>query len=209
MARISEGYQKNKYNDIDFNYENIAFVPEDYAYKDDGEFDTGYDEYGNFVKYPKDIPFDGDPQFGDPQDDYEDDDRHYRDMGEMYGGDVGLLQEYSDPSSKVSKKELWNLKMDIEGLKKKVTDVQNTASDMPREYVKKICDFQSYPFETPISVDQDLNNWCSEVDDFIDDSLNFDDKNKYYVQSLRGGKGREYTGMLAESKLFRKILRTE
>lgn len=209
MARISEGYQKNKYNDIDFNCENIAFVPEDYAYQEDSEFDTGYDEYGNFVKYPKDIPFDGDPQFGDPQD-YEDDDRHYRDMGEMYGGDVGLLQEYSDPSSKVSKKELWNLKMDIEGLKKKVTDVQNTASDMPREYVKKICDFQSYPFETPISVDQDLNNWCSDVEDFIDDGLNFDDKNKYYVQSLRSDRGRkEYTGMLAESKLFEKILRAK
>lgn len=203
MARISEGYQKNKYDDIDFNCENIAFVPEDYSYQDDGEFDTGYDEYGNFVKYPKDIPFDGDPQFGDPQDN---EDRHYRDMGEMYGGDVGLLKEYSDPSSKVSKKELWNLKMDIEGLKKKVTDVQNTASDMPREYVKKICDFQSYPFETPISVDQDLNNWCSDVEDFIDDGLNFDDKNKYYVQSLRSNGGREYTGMLAESKLFRKIL---
>ena len=206
MARISEGYQKNKYDDIDFNCDNIAFVPEDYAYQDDGEFDTGYDEYGNFVKYPKDIPFDGDPQFGDPQDD---EDRHYRDMGEMYGGDVGLLKEYSDPSSKVSKKELWNLKMDIEGLKKKVTDVQNTASDMPREYVKKICDFQSYPFETPISVDQDLNNWCSDVEDFIDDGLNFDDKNKYYVQSLRSNGRREYTGMLAESKLFRKILRAE
>lgn len=203
MARISEGYQENKYDDIGFNCENIAFVPEDYAYLD-SEFDTDYDEYGNFVKYPKDIPFDDDPQFGDPQDGGDD-----RDMGEMYGGDVGLLKEYLDPSSKVSKKELWNLKMDIEGLKKKVTDVQNTASDMPREYVKKICDFQSYPFETPISVDQDLNNWCSEVDDFIDDGLNFDDKNKYYIQSLRGGKGREYTGMLAESKLFRKILRAK
>ena len=170
MARISEeSYQENEYDDDDigFDCENIAFVPEDYAYLDDV------------------------------------DDR------DIYGGDVGLLKEYSDPSSKVSKKELWNLKMDIEGLKKKATDVQNTASDMPREYVKKICDFQSYPFETPISVDQDLNNWCSDVEDFIDDSLNFDDKNKYYVQSLRGGKGREYTGMLAESKLFKKILRTE
>lgn len=189
MARISEDYQENKYDDDDigFDCENIAFVPEDYAYLD-SEFDTDYDEYDN---YPKD------------------DSEYDRDMGEMYGDDVGLLKEYSDPSSKVSKKELWNLKMDIEGLKKKATDVQNTASDMPREYVKKICDFQSYPFDTPISVDQDLNNWCSEVDDFIDDSLNFDDKNKYYVQSLRGGKGREYTGMLAESKLFKKILRTE
>ena len=177
MARISEDYQENEYDDDDigFNCENIAFVPEDYAYLDDS----------------------------DPQD-YED-----RNMDEIYDDDVGLLKEYLDPSSKVSKKELWNLKMDIEGLKKKVTDVQNTASDMPREYVKKICDFQSYPFETPISVDQDLNNWCSEVDDFIDDGLNFDDKNKYYIQSLRGGKGREYTGMLAESKLFKKILRAE
>jgi len=91
MARISEGYQENEYDDIDFNCENIAFVPEDYAYLD-SEFDTGYDEYGNFVKYPKDIPFDDDPQFGDPQDDSGDD----RDMGEMYGGDIGLLKEYTD-----------------------------------------------------------------------------------------------------------------
>lgn len=72
----------------------------------------------------------------------------------------------------VSKKDKWNLKMDIESLKKELVDLQNTASQLPDEYVKEVCDFDSYPFDDEIDDDQNLNSWCTEVDNFLDDSLN-------------------------------------
>ena len=72
----------------------------------------------------------------------------------------------------VSKKDKWNLKMDIESLKKELVDLQNTASQLPDEYVREVCDFDSYPFDDEIDDDQNLNSWCTEVDNFLDDSLN-------------------------------------
>lgn len=74
----------------------------------------------------------------------------------------------------VSKKDKWNLKMDIESFKKELTDLQNTAADLPDAYVKEVCDFDSYPFEDVIDNDQELTAWCTEVDEFLNDSLAID-----------------------------------
>lgn len=90
------------------------------------------------------------------------------------------LKEYSNAfddyakrqaDKKVSKKDKWNLKMDIESLKKELMDLQNTAANLPDEYVRQVCNFDAYPFEDVIDEDQGLNTWCAEVDDFLNDSL--------------------------------------
>lgn len=73
----------------------------------------------------------------------------------------------------VSPKDKWNLKMDIESLRKKLVDLQMTASQLPDEYVKEVCDFDSYPLDLDIDNDQELNMWCTDVEEFLDDSLSF------------------------------------
>lgn len=83
----------------------------------------------------------------------------------------------------VSKKDKWNLKMDIESLKKELTDLQNTAADLPDEYVDEVCNFESYPFEDVIDNDQELTAWCNEVDEFLNDSLNMTNKEKQYAKN--------------------------
>lgn len=75
----------------------------------------------------------------------------------------------------VSAKDKWNLKMDIESFKKELVDLQNTASKLPDAYVKEVCDFDSYPFDSEIDNDLDLNSWCTDVDDFLSDSLSLQD----------------------------------
>lgn len=71
----------------------------------------------------------------------------------------------------VSTKDKWNLKMDIAELKGDLIDLQNTASDLPDEFVDEICDTESYPFEQPIDDDLALNNWCNEMDAFLSQDL--------------------------------------
>lgn len=71
----------------------------------------------------------------------------------------------------VSTKDKWNLKMDIAELKGDLVDLQNTASDLPDEFVDEICDTESYPFDSPIDDDQSLNSWCNEMDAFLSQDL--------------------------------------
>ncbi len=73
--------------------------------------------------------------------------------------------------SSVSTKDKWNLKMDIAELKGDLIDLQNTASDLPDEFVDEICDTDSYPFDSPIDDDQSLNSWCNEMDAFLSQDL--------------------------------------
>lgn len=72
---------------------------------------------------------------------------------------------------KVSKKDKWNLKMNIDSLKKEIIELQNTTADLPDDYVREVCNLDAYPFEDVIDEDQELTTWCSEVDDFLNDSL--------------------------------------
>ena len=72
----------------------------------------------------------------------------------------------------ISKKEKWNLKMDIEALKKELIDLQSTASELPDEYVNEICQSENYPLDDVIDNDLELNQWCDEMDEFLSDSLN-------------------------------------
>lgn len=77
----------------------------------------------------------------------------------------------------VSSKDKWNLKMDIESLKKELVDSQNTAADLPDNYVKEICRSENYPFEDAIDDDIELNLWCDETEAFLNDSLNIKEEN--------------------------------
>lgn len=73
----------------------------------------------------------------------------------------------------VSKKDKWNLKMNIDSLKKEILDLQQTTADLPDAYVREVCNLDAYPFEDVIDEDQELTTWCSEVDEFLNDSLDF------------------------------------
>jgi len=72
---------------------------------------------------------------------------------------------------KVSKKDKWNLKMNIDSLKKEIIELQQTTADLPDDYIREVCNLDAYPFDDVIDEDQELTTWCSEVDEFLNDSL--------------------------------------
>ncbi len=72
----------------------------------------------------------------------------------------------------ISPREKWDLKMNIADLKHDLNVLQNTASELPDDYVDVICDVASYPFDDPIDDDQALSQWCGEIDDFLSQDLN-------------------------------------
>lgn len=80
----------------------------------------------------------------------------------------------------ISPRDKWNLKMDISSLKKELTDLQNTAAELPDDYVEEICRSKNYPLEDSIDNDMELNQWCDETEDLLDDSLGLN-------ESLFGG----------------------
>lgn len=80
----------------------------------------------------------------------------------------------------ISPRDKWNLKMDISSLKKELTDLQNTAAELPDDYVEEICRSENYPLEDSIDNDTELNQWCDETEDLLDDSLGLN-------ESLFGG----------------------
>lgn len=80
----------------------------------------------------------------------------------------------------ISPRDKWNLKMDISSLKKELTDLQNTAAELPDDYVEEICRSENYPLEDSIDNDMELNQWCDETEDLLDDSLGLN-------ESLFGG----------------------
>jgi hypothetical protein len=80
----------------------------------------------------------------------------------------------------ISHRDKWNLKMDISSLKKELTDLQNTAAQLPDDYVEEICRSENYPLEDSIDNDMELNQWCDETEDLLDDSLGLN-------ESLFGG----------------------
>lgn len=83
-------------------------------------------------------------------------------------------------SKAISPRDKWNLKMDISSLKKELTDLQNTAAQLPDDYVEEICRSENYPLEDSIDNDMELNQWCDETEDLLDDSLGLN-------ESLFGG----------------------
>lgn len=83
----------------------------------------------------------------------------------------------------VSTRDKWNFKMDVESLKSKLSDVQDSASKLPDEYVEELCNFSSYPFEDAIDDDQELNTWCAEVDGFLNDSLSLNERKEIYQKT--------------------------
>lgn len=72
----------------------------------------------------------------------------------------------------ISTKDKWDLKMDIKALKNELKDLQNTAAELPDNYVEELCATDSYPFDDVIDDDTELNDWCDEMDAFLADSLN-------------------------------------
>lgn len=86
-----------------------------------------------------------------------------------------------DLDKSVSTKDKWNLKMDIESLKKELGDLQNTAAHLPDAYVDDLCDSNNYPFDANIDDETSLGDWCQEVDDFLSNSLSLKENRKPYT----------------------------
>ncbi len=95
----------------------------------------------------------------------------------------------------VSSKDKWNLKMDIESFKKELVDLQNTAADLPDNYVREICRSENYPFEDVIDDDLELNLWCDEAEAFLNDSLNMKER-KMKSKNNRINEGFEDNGSM-------------
>lgn len=105
----------------------------------------------------------------------------------------------------ISTKDKWNLKMDIDSLKKELIDLQDTAARLPDDYVREICDSENYPFEDVIDDDQELNTWCAELEDFLNDSLNLKETLSETYRLCRYG--REYFTEETAQKYFSYLLR--
>ena len=74
----------------------------------------------------------------------------------------------------ISQKDKWNLKMDVAQLKKEMQDLQDTASKLPDEFVDEMCATENYPFDDVIDDDTELENWCDDVNDFLNDTMGSD-----------------------------------
>lgn len=96
----------------------------------------------------------------------------------------------------LSPKEKWDLKMDIAELKKGLTDLQDTTSRLPDDYINEICNTDNYPFDSPIDNDFELNRWCDDVDNFLDNSIPLNPK--------------RHKGIFTESKVdeVKKLIKT-
>lgn len=105
----------------------------------------------------------------------------------------------------ISTKDKWNLKMDIDSLKKELIDLQDTAAKLPDDYVREICDSENYPFEDVIDDDQELNTWCAELEDFLNDSLNLKETLSETYKLCRYG--RRYLTEETAQKYFGYLLR--
>lgn len=72
----------------------------------------------------------------------------------------------------ISPAEKNNLYADIKDFEEEFRDLQDTAERLPDSYIDQVCDTASYPFEVAIDEVQDVEDWCSEAEEFLKDDIN-------------------------------------
>ena len=72
----------------------------------------------------------------------------------------------------ISPAEKNNLYADIKDFEEEFKDLQDTAERLPDSYIDQVCDTASYPFEVAIDEVQNVEDWCSEVEEFLKDDIN-------------------------------------
>ena len=71
----------------------------------------------------------------------------------------------------ISPAEKNNLYADIKDFEEEFRDLQDTAERLPDSYIDQVCDTASYPFEVAIDEVQDVEDWCSEAEEFLKDDI--------------------------------------
>ena len=72
----------------------------------------------------------------------------------------------------ISPAEKNNLYADIKDFEEEFRDLQDTAERLPDSYIDQVCDTASYPFEVAIDEVKDVEDWCSEAEEFLKDDIN-------------------------------------
>ena len=71
----------------------------------------------------------------------------------------------------ISPAEKNNLYADIKDFEEEFKDLQDTAERLPDSYIDQVCDTASYPFEVAIDEVQNVEDWCSEAEEFLKDDI--------------------------------------
>ena len=72
----------------------------------------------------------------------------------------------------ISPAEKNNLYADIKDFEEEFRDLQDTAERLPDSYIDQVCDTASYPFDVAIDEVQNVEDWCSEAEEFLKDDIN-------------------------------------
>ena len=71
----------------------------------------------------------------------------------------------------ISPAEKNNLYADIKDFEEEFKDLQDTAERLPDSYVDQVCSTSSYPFDVAIDEVQNVEDWCSEAEEFLKDDI--------------------------------------
>ena len=71
----------------------------------------------------------------------------------------------------ISPAEKNNLYADIKDFEKEFRNLQDTAERLPDSYIDQVCSTSSYPFEVAIDEVQNVEDWCSEAEEFLKDDI--------------------------------------
>ena len=72
----------------------------------------------------------------------------------------------------ISPAEKNNLYADIKDFEEEFRDLQDTAERLPDSYIDQVCSTSSYPFDVAIDEVHNVEDWCSEAEDFLKDDIN-------------------------------------
>ena len=72
----------------------------------------------------------------------------------------------------ISPAEKNNLYADIKDFEEEFRDLQDTAERLPDSYIDQVCSTSSYPFDVAIDEVQNVEDWCSEAEEFLKDDIN-------------------------------------
>lgn len=72
----------------------------------------------------------------------------------------------------ISPVEKNNLYADIKDFEEEFKDLQDTAERLPDSYIDQVCSTSSYPFDVAIDEVQNVEDWCSEAEEFLKDDIN-------------------------------------
>ena len=72
----------------------------------------------------------------------------------------------------ISPAEKNNLYADIKDFEEEFRDLQDTAERLPDSYIDQVCSTSSYPFDVAIDEVHNVEDWCSEAEEFLKDDIN-------------------------------------